>query len=36
DFSHHIGAAVQLLTPSCQFLAEEKNKGREILDIFTQ
>ncbi|CAM9265978.1 unnamed protein product [Pylaiella littoralis] len=36
DFSHHIGAAVQLLTPSCQFLHKEKDRTRPILDIFTQ
>lgn len=36
DFSHHIGAAVQLLTPACQYLKEEKNRGRDIQDIFTQ
>lgn len=36
DFSHHIGAAVQLLTPSCQYLLEEKNRNREVRDIFTQ
>eukprot|EP00904_Undaria_pinnatifida_P011760 jgi/Undpi1/7714/HiC_scaffold_23.g10187.m1 len=36
DFSHHIGAAVQLLTPSCQFLHKETDRTRPILDIFTQ
>ncbi|CAN0152582.1 unnamed protein product [Ectocarpus sp. 6 AP-2014] len=36
DFSHHIGAAAQLLTPSCQFLHKEKDRSRAILDIFTQ
>lgn len=35
DFSHHIGAAVQLLTPACKYLHKE-DRRKKILDIFTQ
>ncbi|CAM9396375.1 unnamed protein product [Discosporangium mesarthrocarpum] len=36
DFSHHIGASAQLLTPACKYLYAQRNRDRPVLDIFTE